>query len=268
MVWYKCDRCNKHFKLRGDYLRHVNRKIPCKIDAPICTEIAPTPYYKKEYMIENKEEFHAPDKIQIEKINELTNKKQSEVNDLKCNYCNKQFSRNYSLNRHINLRCEIKKQQDNQKEQIFQKLLDEMMELKKEISELKKSNKNINKGTINNSQNVDNSKNINNMIDQSQTFNIQLVAFGKEDYDKLTIDEYKFIINKGFKSVQHLAKSIHFNKNHPENHNIYISNLRDNYVMVYDGGKWELRNRKETIDELFFSKKDILNDKFDEKINF
>ena len=38
-----------------------------------------------------------------------------------------------------------------------------------------------------------------------------------------------------------------------------------NYVMIYEGNKWELRNRKETIEELYIAKKDILVDKFDEK---
>ena len=49
--------------------------------------------------------------------------------------------------------------------------------------------------------------------------------------------------------------------------NIYISNIRDNYVMIYDGKKWQLRNRKETIEELYIAKKDILVDKFDELLN-
>ncbi len=52
---YKCNRCNKHFKQKGDYSRHQNRKFPCKIveqehhqilpktekSKKICTEISP-----------------------------------------------------------------------------------------------------------------------------------------------------------------------------------------------------------------------------------
>ena len=29
MVLYKCDICDKEFKLRGDFKRHKNRKFPC-----------------------------------------------------------------------------------------------------------------------------------------------------------------------------------------------------------------------------------------------
>ena len=195
-----------------------------------------------------------------------------------CNYCTRFFSTNSNMHKHIK-KCQIKIQKDNEKEEIFKKLLHEMKKQNEKLGEIEKQNKelkneineikikNINNSTINNLNNTNNS---NNTLDQSNNinnYNIQLVAYGKEDYDKLTEKEYKIIINKGFKSVQEAVKSLHFNKNRPENHNIYISNIRDNYVMIYEGNKWELRNRKETIEELYIAKKDILVDKFDELLN-
>ena len=242
---YKCDKCAKHFVQKNDFRRHQNRKKPC-IESSNLT----------------------PDILQ-EKVIQKTNLKNYK-NEYKCNFCFKYFTRKDNLERHLSSRCEIKLKKDNEKEEIFKKLLSEMKSIKEQNEELKseikniknKKIKNINNGTINNTNNtLDQSNNINN-------YNIQLVAYGKEDYDKLTEKEYKIIINKGFKSVQEAVKSLHFNKNRPENHNIYISNIRDNYVMIYEGNKWELRNRKETIEELYIAKKDILVDKFDEKINF
>jgi hypothetical protein len=32
-----------------------------------------------------------------------------------------------------------------------------------------------------------------------------------------------------------------------KNHNIYISNMRDNYVMIYNGDKWGLVGHNEAI---------------------
>ena len=29
MVLYKCDRCEKEFKYKNDFRRHINRKNPC-----------------------------------------------------------------------------------------------------------------------------------------------------------------------------------------------------------------------------------------------
>ncbi|CAH6421766.1 Hypothetical protein KVN_LOCUS452 [uncultured virus] len=246
---YNCDICGHNFNQNIDLIRHKNKKKLCKSD-PQENAVIP--------------QFSAQIKLREEKF--------------KCNYCGKEFSRSDVLSRHINKYCKKKKEDDSQKEQIFKKLLEKLdfiekqnhviieenKELKNEIfimknNPSKKIKNKLNNGTIN--------KTNNNIIDNSQTFNIQLVAYGKENYDKLTDKEYRIIINKGFKSIQEMVKALHFNKNRPENHNIYISNIRDNYVMIYDGNKWELRNRKETIQELFIAKKDILVDKFDELLD-
>ena len=48
--------------------------------------------------------------------------------------------------------------------------------------------------------------------------------------------------------IPSLIKKIHFNPRKPENHNIYISNIKNKYIMVYDGDKWNLSNQNETID--------------------
>ena len=136
----------------------------------------------------------------------------ADKNSLNCDYCKKEFSRIDALTRHINGHCKQKEKQiENKKEQIFKKLLNEMKFIKKQNEKLKdeiSQIKNINKGSI-----------INNTLDQSNNisniFNIQLVAYGKEDYDKLSDKEYQIIINKGFKSIQEMVKSLHFNKNRP-----------------------------------------------------
>ena len=39
-----------------------------------------------------------------------------------------------------------------------------------------------------------------------------------------------------------VLSDIHFNPDKPENHNIYISNLKNGYVMMYDGNKWDTKN--------------------------
>ena len=273
MVEYKCDTCNKIYKNKFDFTRHLNRKKPCKL-----TDSYGSKMTQNFYSVKDKKSSIITQVINNAKINDSFIEKKHE-----CPYCKTIYSKNSNLNRHIRS-CKIKEKESNEeKEQIFKNLLKEMKEQKTELNLIRVQNdtilqenlllknaikkintkKNINNGTINS-----NSNNINNKtIDNSNTINIQLVAYGKEDYDKLTEKEYKIIINKGFKSVQEMVKSLHFNKNRPENHNIYISNIRDNYVMIYEGNKWELRNRKETIEELYIAKKDILVEKFDEMLN-
>ena len=82
-------------------------------------------------------------------------------------------------------------------------------------------------------------------INNQQNNYINIVPFGKEDLTKLTDNECKIILKKCFNSVPALVEKLHFDKDHTENHNIYISNMRDDFVLVYDGKIWKLKNRTE-----------------------
>ena len=206
-------------------------------------------------------------------LNFLENK-DDKLKKHQCIYCNTFFSTNSNMNKHIN-KCKTKKQQDNQKEDLLQKLIKDMAEMKEEIKkkdnhvanlELKlhkietgKTNIQIGKqqnNTLNNTK-IENQQIINNN-------NIKLLAFGKEDMTHIVDEVYKKILNRGFKSVPTLVEHVHFNKNKPENHNIYISNIRTNYVLIYDGIDWKLKERDDILQQLMDDKTAILSDKFEE----
>lgn len=174
--------------------------------------------------------------------------KNIDTKDWKCNYCHKILSTSSNYNRHISNFCKIKKQQDNAKEDLLQKLIEEMSEMKEII---KQNNDKINKLESENKKYVqkinkqeNNIQTHNTKIDNQQNIqvnNIKLLAFGKEDMSHLVDEVCKKILNKGFKSVPTLVEHVHFNKNKPEKHNIYISNIQSNYALVYDGNDWKLR---------------------------
>jgi molecular chaperone DnaK (HSP70) len=67
-------------------------------------------------------------------------------------------------------------------------------------------------------------------------------------------------------STPALVEKLHFDKNLPENHNVYISNLRDDYVLMYDGKIWRLKDRDDALQQLYEDKSDILETKFEELI--
>ena len=236
----ECDFCKKIFMIKQDLLIHYK----------IC----------KNYLEHDK----------------TIDEKKTDDKQFKCDYCNFIFTRKDSLEKHLDNRCKVKKQQENNKGQvIFTQLLNKMDLLEQQNKEIKEQNNKIlyeNKKLKNNM--IINENSDNNTINYSTNnntignlINFQLVAFGKEDYKKLTEKEYKYILNDGFKSVLEFVNQLHFDKNRPEYHNIYISNLRDNYVMVYDGTTWKLRNRKETIEKLYEDKKNMLVNKLKELIN-
>ena len=47
-----------------------------------------------------------------------------------------------------------------------------------------------------------------------------------------------------------MIKHTHFNKEHPENQNIKLTNKKEPYVKVMKDNKWEYQDRKNTITDL------------------
>ena len=55
--------------------------------------------------------------------------------------------------------------------------------------------------------------------------------------------------------------NINFNSAHPQNHNVYIPNKKDQYAMIYDGAKWLLNKKDDVIENL-------INNNYDRIINY
>ena len=292
MVEYKCQKCNKIYNNKYNLQVHLNRKRPCdakeksninskKIRELKCENCTKS-FTRKDNLKRHLLYFCKNKNIIIEDENfadqkdtlvlsadalKCTNNNNTYITNVPhfvppqkniCNYCKKNFAREDSLMRHIDFHCRVKKEQTEQNDSKYNELLKEIQKLKKQnkvIDELKKEikemkNKKVINKTINNTQNI--------VINQ----NIKLVAFGKEDLDEIKDNIYKKILNKGFNAVPSLIEYTHFNKNKPENHNVYIPNIRDKYAMIFDGNKWNLHEYNEIITQLCEDKKVKLEDKF------
>ena len=163
---------------------------------------------------------------------------------------------------------------------IINKVLEENKEFKKEIERLKieitgntdildnpnnqinESNtmnnshnmtKTINNNTNNNSNNTTNNT-INNTMTNSNNFNNTniIVQFGKEDLSKLDIIESMGIYLKstGGNIISNMLKYINFNPNHPENFNIYMTDLAREIVKIHDGKKFISKRFKSVKDQI------------------
>jgi hypothetical protein len=158
--------------------------------------------------------------------------------------------------------CKVKIDKDIQNKEIFtllKKLQYDNEKMKKEIETLK-----IN-GTMS-IQKID-TQNIHATHVNAGTIinnHITLVAYGKEDLSKINKDEMIKILKNGFRSTIKLTKAVHFNPDYPEHHNIYISNMKDKYAMMFDGINWTLTTKDDLINKIYDDKKNYIEENLED----
>lgn len=97
--------------------------------------------------------------------------------------------------------------------------------------------------------------------------NIILVGYGKEDMTKIDKGDVIRALQNGFKSSVRLTEAMHFNPKYPENHNVYISNMRDKYAMIFDGNKWELTMKEDLINLIYDDRKNYIEENLDDFVD-
>ena len=282
MVNYKCLRCGFSNKSKTHFLNHLNRKFPCKPklnDIPL--EDVKTIFFNKQNASGSKKEPNVAQNCTVVHT-KLKKLHQNALNctvafetgsNFTCEFCKKSFTRNSSRLRHLKT-CKVKKMQSESKEQEYNdlkklvKLMNEKLEqtaiqfksLKKEI---KKKNKQI--------YELQNKTGItigtqNNTIQNNIKNDIKILAFNKTDMSHLNDTDFLGFIDHANFCIPHMIKKLHFDPEKPENHNIYISNIKNNYVMIYDGDKWTLQDQKNIIDNLLQDNTYILEEKIEDWI--
>ena len=252
MVLYTCPRCSYNTSHKTKYIIHLKKKKLCK---PVISESNLQNEYIK-YNITEKWTNSTKNVENSTKNVELHKIPQNSTFSNQCKYCEKIFSRSDSLARHYNnCKEKIKTDEANKSMEELVRLLNEQkLELDKkneQIDELIKKAGIQNSGTI--VQNIQN--------------NIKLLAYNKSDISDLTENDFIRCFNHNNMCVPHLLKRIHFNPKKPENHNVFISNLKSGHIMLYDGKQWNTFNRDEIVDDIFDDKHDILEQKYEEWVD-
>ena len=255
MIFYICPRCGYEVNNMTKYVNHLKRKKICE---PILSKTS----LQKEYL-----KYDIKDKLILTQNTSIKTSKNegslkitqntSKIN--KCKYCDKVFNRVDNLTRHYGT-CKDKKRTDEANENMLE-LVNLLNEQKLEFkNELEKKNNQINelikKAGINNST-----------ITQNIQNNIKLLAYDKTDLSDLTEKDFIRCFNHNNMCVPHLVKRIHFNPKKPENHNVFISNLKSGHIMIYDGIQWNTYVRDEVVNDIFDDKHDILEQKIEEWIS-
>ena len=110
--------------------------------------------------------------------------------------------------------------------------------------------------TTNNTTNIENQTNNNNI-------HIHINAFGQENIDYLDDKAIIACIDRVYKSIPALIEKIHFDPEHPENHNIKITNKKLPYASVMgDNSKWKMVDKKDAIETMVFNGYNLLDEKY------
>lgn len=256
MSIFICQRCGKEFKKKYNYDRHVmGRKTECK-KTPLVPPFGHN-LLKKDPKKTQNDEKGLHDMFLMAKTGQNGGKSLRKkpitalfpvdlVDDgnkhYECENCGTTFTTNAHKKRHIkNNRCHGNK--------IHHQLL--------EIKQILKDNeKNSKKESIFNQQ-INNYTQINNYMDVKKN------AFGEENVDHLTNNLLDKVIKNPQMGIIRLIKAIHFDPKFPENMNVKMNNKKEPYLDVYDGEKWEKKDKTQTIQNLLVSKKDIMDDFYD-----
>ena len=199
MVEYKCERCHYISKHKGSIKNHFQRKTPCKLIHSNITNVE-----------------------QLEKLNKPKEKKQEFI----CNKCNKVFNTRQGKYQHQK-RCKQElvvfeeKKNDNQKIQDLENELKLMKELF--IQKLK----NVQNITNNNNNNIETQNNTNIFIGFNDKENIHKLINGCQQ----TLMELEENRSKD-KCLTIYVNAAHFNPEHPEAHNIRLTNLKPDYKLI------------------------------------
>ena len=223
---------------------------------------------------------------------------------LECKVCNRAFTRKFLLNQHLNTKkhkklilenatsykcdcgkiyfhkkslkyhqntCNVSKSTESNLQRMQQRLDDfekERDELRSQIALL--LDKHACQPTMTNNNHNNNTQNIDTQnIDTQNNIHIHINAFGHENLEYLDKKDILECISRVYKSVPALLEKIHFDPNHPENHNIKITNRKLPYAEVMDTKqKWKTMNKKEAIESMVINGYNFLDENYDDvKVN-
>lgn len=131
----------------------------------------------------------------------------------------------------------------------------EREEMKAQISLLLDKQAGTTTNTNSNNTNIEN---------QNNTINININAFGSENTDYLDDQAILQCIDRVYKSIPALLQKIHFDPQHPENHNIKITNKKLPYASVMGNNqRWKTMDRKDAIDKMVNNGYYMLDEKYE-----
>jgi len=232
---FNCECCNYSTEDRSNFNKHINSK--------------------KHKLVESKSVVSpGKSKVSPEIVQSIPIVNSIENEMFSCKYCGQKYKHKQSVTKHIKYSCTKNKTEDLTE---LVRLLNLQLEQQKSEfqSQLQTQTKQIEK--LMDKLEINNYTNSNNTIINNVTNNINLLNYKDTDTSHLTNIDYKKCLEKASRCVLKLIEKVHFNPDKPENMNIYISNMKNNYMMMYKENKWNLV-KKEEMDSVYNHKEDLI----------
>jgi len=258
---------------------HYNRKWPCKpLKSLISFETVKEQFHNNNLECKQNALKYAENTLKYaENTLKYAGLNNNNVSVFKCEFCLKIFKQKRYLKQHINREnCKDKTKSDEQVSLLkfmslkMSKMEADMIEMKRQhAEEIERLLEKVGTGGLSNSANMSNSNNRTNNIGTQQniggnmTQNIVLNNFGREDIKYITEEFVKNLMKLPYGSIPKLLKHVHFNPEHPENRNVKITNKKLSWAEVWNDDKWELRDKKQVIDDMVDKGYNMIDEQYD-----
>ena len=235
MSSYHCKCCVFSTNLKSNYTRHLKTKKHQNV-----IQSYPKGYPK------------------LSKKNKSLNKEHQSAKYV-CKYCGKEYKYRPGLSKHIKYSCQKNEDED----------LKELVKLMNE--QLNNINNKLNESTVNNEKKDKMIKKLTNklQINNYNTNNVivtNILNYKDTDISHLTAKDYELAIHQVNDAIPCIMKQIHFNPQKPENMNIYIPNIKDKYLLIFNENEWQIESRYTTVNNLIDDKYLILKEWYDENL--
>lgn len=220
-----CPRCGYTTTYRPTMKKHLERKRPCPAalsDISMETIMSQYPHLAHKPVDMNKQ--------------------------FACEWCPARFTTRQGLSRHRGHFCQHKPSQAAQ-----EAIQSEILELRQRLDELEHSaSASVSASTpavITNSHNT-NCHNTTHVQNVQQ--NVQIYAFGRQSVDHL-LEDTRFMnqcLKRREKGLAEFVQRLHYDADHPENHNIKATNPKSAFVKTFDGERWVWSDKESVLQDL------------------
>ena len=106
-----------------------------------------------------------------------------------------------------------------------------------------------------------NSNHYENCMINNIELNLTINPHGSENWNYLKHEVLNLM--KGVNTcIPEMVKKLHFNKEHPENHNLKLPNKKFSHMKTFDGEQWKTQHKKDVIESLIIQLVDKLEDEY------